>query len=66
MKAFEAEYGSELGTSRQTVKQAIEGAEANIAWMKKNYEIVWNWLKLHNIKLDKDKKEENVWNALLN
>jgi len=66
LKAFEAEYGSELGTSRQTVKQAIEGAEANIAWMKKNYEIVWNWLKLHNIKLDKDKKEENVWNALLN
>lgn len=29
----------------RTLKQAIEVAEANIAWLNKNQEKIFNWLK---------------------
>lgn len=29
----------------RTLKQAIEQAEANIAWLNKNYKKIVNWLK---------------------
>ena len=28
--------------------QAIEKAEANVAWMEANYEPIWSWLKQQN------------------
>ena len=30
------------------ITQAIEKAEANVAWMEANYEPIWSWLKQQN------------------
>merc|ERR1712038_1268486 len=48
LKAFEAAHKSELGSSERAVAQAIEKAEANVAWMEANYEPIWSWLKQQN------------------
>jgi len=48
LKAFEAAHSSELGSSTRAVKQAIEAGEANVAWMEKNYQSIWTWLKIQN------------------
>merc|ERR1711874_456243 len=50
LKAFEAAHKSELGSSERVVAQAIEKAEANVAWMEENYQQIWNWLKEQNQK----------------
>ena len=65
MKAFEAEHASELGSSARTVQQAIEGGEANLVWMKKNYDIVWNWLKNQNKQFADVDQKESVWKIIL-
>ena len=31
-----------------SITQAIEKAEANVAWMEANYEPIWSWLKQQN------------------
>ena len=41
---FKDENEATLTTAQREVKQAIENAEANIAWMDKNYENISNWL----------------------
>jgi len=51
LREFEKEHASELGTSTRAVQQAIEAGEANLMWMKKNYESIWRWLKIQNKKL---------------
>ena len=67
LKAFEKDHASELGTATRTVRQAIEGGEANLAWMKKNYDTIWSWLRRHNEKQEHNANpEENVWNIILN
>jgi len=48
LKAFEAAHKSELGSSERAVAQAIEKAEANVAWMEANYQPIWSWLKQQN------------------
>merc|ERR1712032_1456097 len=48
LKAFEAAHKSELGSSERAVAQAIEKAEANVAWMEANYQPIWSWLKEQN------------------
>ena len=50
MKVFVRDHNTELGTAARTVKQAIESTEANLAWMKLNYETIWGWLKKQNEK----------------
>ena len=65
MKAFEKEHASELGTATRTVRQAIEGGKANLAWMKRNYDIIWSWLREQNENQDRGKQKENVWNLIL-
>ena len=65
MKAFEKEHASELGTATRTVRQAIEGGEANLAWMKKNYDIIWGWLREQNENNGSGTQEENIWNVIL-
>ena len=41
---FKDENEATLTTAQREVKQAIENAEANIAWMDKNYVNIINWL----------------------
>lgn len=44
LKRFAEDHKAELGTATRQVMQSIEQAEANIAWMDKNFDtIVW-WL----------------------
>jgi len=44
IKRFKEENEATLTTAQREVKQAIENAEANIAWMEKYYEKISNWL----------------------
>ena len=44
IKRFKEENEATLTTAQREVKQAIENAEANIAWMDKNYKKIHNWL----------------------
>eukprot|EP00088_Acartia_fossae_P031208 TRINITY_DN3213_c0_g1_i1.p1 TRINITY_DN3213_c0_g1~~TRINITY_DN3213_c0_g1_i1.p1 ORF type:complete len:964 (+),score=231.16 TRINITY_DN3213_c0_g1_i1:49-2940(+) len=48
LKDFQKKHEGDLGTSERAVKQAIESGQANVLWMEKNYENVWNWLKEYN------------------
>jgi len=48
LKSFAERYKSDLGSAERAVTQAIEGGEANIAWMVTNYEPIWDWLKEQN------------------
>jgi len=45
LKDFQSTHSSQLGSATRAVKQAIEKGEANVVWMKKNYQIIWQWLK---------------------
>ena len=44
--------------SLMSVAQAIEKAEANVAWMEANYQPIWSWLKQQN-QVNKYKKKIN-------
>ena len=44
MKDFQSEH-PDMGTGLRAFSQAIETVEANILWMKKNYDIVKQWLE---------------------
>jgi len=48
LKDFQSSHSSQLGSATRAVQQAIEKGEANIVWMKKNYQIIWKWLKTQN------------------
>jgi len=48
LKDFQSSHSSQLGPATRAVQQAIEKGEANIVWMKKNYQIIWKWLKTQN------------------
>jgi len=48
LKDFQSSHSSQLGSATRAVKQAIEKGEANIVWMKKNYQIIWQWLQTQN------------------
>lgn len=45
LKTFEQQHSTELGTATRTVKQAIESAEANVLWMGKNFQTVWQFMQ---------------------
>jgi aminopeptidase N len=44
IKRFQEKNKATLTTAKREVKQAIESAEANIAWMNNYYEEISNWL----------------------
>ena len=44
IKRFQEKNKATLTTAKREVKQAIESAEANIAWMSNYYEEISNWL----------------------
>merc|ERR1712108_124120 len=58
LKSFEAAHKSELGSSERAVAQAIEKAEANVAWMEENYQPIWSWLKEQNQDSGVDRRKE--------
>lgn len=50
IKRFQEKNEATLTTAQREVKQAIENAEANIAWMNTNYEKISSWLSEDNKK----------------
>jgi len=48
LKNFRDKYKSDLGSAQRAVNQAIENGEANVIWMKTNYESIWSWIKEQN------------------
>ena len=44
IKRFQEKNEATLKPAQREVKQAIENAEGNIAWMKTNYEKISSWL----------------------
>ena len=45
IKNFADKNEETLTSAKRAVKQSIEGTEANIKWMEKNYEIIAEWLE---------------------
>ena len=56
IKRFQEKNKATLTTAKREVKQAIESAEANIAWMNNYYEEISNWLLARR---NKDKVYKN-------
>jgi len=50
LKKFKKENQNQLGTSKRALDQAVESGEANVSWMKDNYQVVWDWVKEYNSK----------------
>jgi len=48
LKAFATKHKSDLGNAERAVAQAIEKAEANLAWMDSYFEPIWSYLKTQN------------------
>jgi len=54
LKSFASKHKDGLGTAKRAVEQAIEGGEANLDWMNRNYESIFSWLNAQN-------KERNIY-----
>lgn len=43
LKTFSRKHSKELGPTKRALKQSMEQADANIKWMKQNYDTLINW-----------------------
>jgi len=50
LKQFQKVNQNQLVSAKRAVEQAIESGEANVRWMRDNYQDVWDWLKEYNSK----------------
>jgi len=48
LKSFASANSADLGTAKRAVEQAIEGGQANLEWMKSNFNTISTWLREHN------------------
>lgn len=50
LEKFQSDYNGQLGSAVREVKQALELAKINVAWMDANYDVILQWLEENNFK----------------